>query len=102
MTENVLQLWPEIFSVVAGAFVLFVFALAISIRQRPSIEAGSSGHRPEEEEGEHEEIRPDGYIDSFAKVIEEAGGGITLVLKIALPGILLWWLVYLILYWQPR
>lgn len=35
MTENVLQIWPEILSVLAGAFVLFVFALAISIRQRP-------------------------------------------------------------------
>lgn len=102
MTENVLQLWPEILSVAAGAFVLFVFALAVSIKSRPKIAPGSSGHRAEEDEGEHEEIRPDGYIDSFAKVIEEAGGGITTVLKVAIPGVLIWWLIYLILFWQPR
>lgn len=102
MTENVLELGPEIFAVVSGALVLFIFALAIAIKHRSSVSPGSSGHRSEDEEGEHEEIRPDGYIDSFAKVIEEAGGGMTLVLKIAIPGVLLWWLIYLILFWQPR
>jgi len=102
MTENVLQLWPEIFSVIAGALVLFIFGLAIAIKQKPNVNPGSSGHRSEEDEGEHEEIRPDGYIDSFAKEIEEAGGGLTLIVKLAIPGVLLWWLIYLILFWQPR
>jgi hypothetical protein len=102
MTENVLQVWPEIFAVVAGVLVLFVFALAIAIKQKPDIHPGSSGHRKDEELGEDEEIRPDGYIDSFAKVIEEAGGGLTLIVKIAIVGVLLWWLIYLILFWQPR
>lgn len=102
MTENVLELGPEIFAVVTGALVLFIFALVIAVKHRPSVSPGSSGHRSEDDEGEHEEVRPDGYIDSFAKVIEEAGGGVTLVMKIILPGVLLWWLIYLILYWQPR
>jgi hypothetical protein len=102
MTENVLQLWPEIFSVIAGALVLFIFALALAIKQKSTVDPGSSGHRKEEDEGEHEEIRPDGYIDSFAREIEEAGGGLTLIVKIVLPGVLLWWLIYLILFWQPR
>lgn len=102
MTENVMQLWPEIFSVITGALVLFIFGLAIAIKQRPNVHSGSSGHRKEEDEGEHEEIRPDGYIDSFAKEIEEAGGGLTLIVKVAIPGVLLWWLIYLILFWQPR
>jgi len=102
MTENVLDLWPQIFSVVAGTLVLLVFALAIAIKQKPDVHPGSSGHRQEEEQGENEEIRPDGYIDSFAKEIEEAGGGLTLIVKIAVPGVLLWWLIYLILFWQPR
>lgn len=102
MTENVLQIWPQIFAVVAGVLVLFVFGLAIAVKQKLKVHPGSSGHRKEEDEGEYEEIRPDGYIDSFAKEIEEAGGGLTLIVKLAIPGVLLWWLIYLILFWQPR
>jgi len=102
MTANVLQLWPQILAIVGGAVVLFLFALAIALKHRPSVLPGSSGHREAEEEGEHEEIRADGYIDSFASEIEEAGGGLPPVVKVALPGILIWWLLYLILNWTPR
>ncbi len=102
MTENVLQLWPELLSVIAGALVLLIFGIAISIKQKSNMNPGSSGHRSEEDEGEHEIIQPDGYIDSFAKEIEEAGGGLTLIIKLAIPGVLIWWLAYLILFWQPR
>jgi hypothetical protein len=101
MTQNVLQVWPEIVAIVGGAVVLLLFALTVALKHRPSILPGSSGHR-EEEEGEHEVIRPDGYIDSFAKEIEEAGGSLPPVVKLALPGILLWWLIYLILNWIQR
>jgi hypothetical protein len=55
-----------------------------------------------EEDGGHEEIRGDGLIDSFSGEIEEAGGGMPLVVKIALPGILLWWLIYLIINWAQH
>jgi len=102
MTENVLQLWPEILSVVAGAVVLILFAITLGMRHRPKKLPGSSGHRAAGDETGHEEIRADGYIDSFAKDIEEAGGGMPPVVKLMLPGILLWWLIYLILNWTPR
>lgn len=102
MTQNVLQVWPEVVAIVGGAAVLLLFALTVALKHRPSILPGSSGHREEEEEGEHEVIRPDGYIDSFAKEIEEAGGSLPPVVKLALPGILLWWLIYLILNWIQR
>jgi hypothetical protein len=102
MTQNALSLWSEIIGVAGGALVLLIFGLALAIPHRPKVGPGSSGHREKAAEGVHEEIRPDGYIDSFAKEIEEAGGTLPLVVKLAIPGILLWWLFYLILNWTPR
>jgi hypothetical protein len=102
MTENVLQLWPEILGVIGGSIVLFLFALALGMSHRPKTLPGSSGHRPPEESVEQEEIRADGYIDSFAGEIEEAGGSMPPVVKLALPGILIWWLLYLIFNWAPK
>jgi hypothetical protein len=102
MTQNSTQFWAEVVGVVGGALVLFIFALALALKHNPKVWPGSSGHREEEAEGEHEVIRPDGYIDSFAGVIEEAGGSMPPIVRIAIPGILLWWLIYLIVNWAPR
>lgn len=102
MTQNVAQPWEAIVWIVGGAVVLFLFALAIALPQRSGVLPGSSGHRKEGEEAGHEEIRADGYIDSFAKEIEEAGGGLPPMVKLALPAVLLAWLLYLILNWTPR
>lgn len=101
MTQNALELWPEILAVISGTVVLFLFALTIAIPHKPKIKPGSGGHRGEEDHEGHEEIRGDGYIDSFAGTIEEAGGGLPPVVKLAIPGVLLWWLIYLILNWTP-
>ncbi|MFL7894217.1 MAG: hypothetical protein ACK2UM_09145 [Anaerolineales bacterium] len=102
MTDNVLQILPEILAIIGGSVVIFLFAVALGIPHRPKNLPGSSGHRPPEDSGENEEIRADGYIDSFAGEIEEAGGGMPAVVKLALPGILIWWLLYLILNWTPK
>jgi hypothetical protein len=101
MTQNALELWPEILAVITGVIVLFLFALAVAIPHRVKTKPGSSGHRAKDEDEGHEEIRPDGYIDSFAGTIEEGGGSIPPVVAIAIPGVLLWWLIYLILNWTP-
>jgi hypothetical protein len=102
MTQNALQVGPEILWIVLGAVILLLFGLTLALPHRPKTLPGSSGHREKEAEAEHEEIHPDGYIDSFAGEIEEAGGGLPPVVKLALPGIILWWLIYLILNWTPR
>jgi hypothetical protein len=103
MTQNVMDLGAQIVWTAGGAFILFLFALTVAIPHRARTLPGSQGHRTKEEEtGQHEEIHPDGYIDSFAGEIEEAGGGLPLVTRIALPGILLWWLIYLIVNWTQR
>jgi hypothetical protein len=102
MTQNAMDFPLAIVYLVGGVAVLFIFALTVAIGHRPKTLPGSSGHREKEAEGEHEVIRPDGYIDSFANVIEEAGGSLPPVVRIALPGVILWWLIYLIVYWTPR
>jgi hypothetical protein len=102
VTQNVLQVWPEILGVVGGALVLLVFALAIAWPHRPAVRSASRGHRKREEQEVHEEVHPDGYIDSFSREIEEAGGALPAIVKLALPAIILWWLLYLIINWTPR
>lgn len=102
MTDNVLQIQPEMLAVLGGSVVLFLFALALGLSHHSKTLPGSSGHRPAEEGGENEEIHADGYIDSFAGKIEEAGGGMPPVVKLAIPGVLIWWLLYLILNWTPK
>lgn len=102
MTDNVLQLWPSIWAVLGGTAVLLIFAFALGLPTHPRMRPGSKGHRPSEQQTEHEEIVPDGYIDSFAGEIEEAGGSMPPVVKLAIPGILLWWLLYLIFNWAPK
>ncbi|MCB9453036.1 MAG: hypothetical protein H6672_16490 [Anaerolineaceae bacterium] len=100
MTQNVVDLDSQWAWILAGALVLLIFAVTTAWPHRSRVLPGSKGHRPKEAESGHETIRPDGFIDSFANDIEEAGGGLPLVVKVALPGIILWWLVYLVLYWS--
>jgi len=92
----------HIISLISWIFVLVIFAVAVGLPQGSGKSPGSEGHRAPEDDTGHEEIRGDGFIDSFSGEIEEAGGGLPLLVKIALPGILIWWLIYLILNWaQP-
>ena len=102
MPDNVLQVGPEIFSVVVGALVLFAIALTFAVRHRARVSPGSRGHRPEEEEGESESIGPDGYIDSFANAVEEAGGSVPVMVWITIAVTMTAYVGYLILFWQPR
>jgi hypothetical protein len=102
MPNNVLYVNGEIVSVVVGTLVLFAAALALAVRHRARVGPGTSGHRPSEDEGESEVIGPDGYIDSFANTIEEAGGSLPLMAWIIILGTLAAYFGYLILFWQPR
>ncbi|MFN2302597.1 MAG: hypothetical protein ACK2TV_02595 [Anaerolineales bacterium] len=102
MTQNVLEFWNEIIWIVGGAVILILFAVTLAIKWKPKTLPGSAGHRDKKDEDEGQVIRPDGYIDSFAGTIEEAGGGMPPIVKLAIPGILLWWLLTLIFYWAPK
>ena len=101
MTHNALHVVPEIIGIVVGVVVLLIFALTFALPLRSRILPGSRGHREGDEDGRHEDVRPDGYIDSFNREIEEAGGGLPWVVVVAVIGVLAVWFVYLILNWTP-
>ena len=101
MPDNVLQVGPEVFSVIAGTIVLLAAALAFAFKYDAARDkAGASGHRPEDQAKEAEIARPDGFIDSFSGVISEAGGGIPLMASIVMIATFVFWLTYLILFWR--
>lgn len=101
MTANLIRVFSEWIWIIGSIVVFFAFALAIVLRSHSNMRPGISGHRDNSEEGGHEEVRADGFIDSFAGEIEEAGGGLPPIVKLALPVVLLSWLIYLILNWTP-
>ncbi len=101
MTVHGINVPAEAFGIVVSIVALFAFTLAVALHHRSAVLPGSSGHRRIDDE-DHEEIRADGYIDSFSKEIEEAGGGTPLIVKLALVVILVWFVLYLILFWFPR
>ncbi len=96
-----MDFWSEVVWVVGGTVALIAFALAIAVPHISRILPGSGGHRDEADEIEHEEVRPDGLIDVFAREIEEAGGGLPTMIKLTVPAVLAWWLLYLVLNWTP-
>ncbi len=100
MTDNVTELWLELGWILGGIFTLLLGLMILAYRHRPTTASGSSGHRTGDETLEHEVVRPDGYIDSFARQVSEGGGGLPVYFKITVALTLLWWLSYLILFWQ--
>lgn len=102
MPDNVLQIGPQVFSVVAGLLVLLGASLVFSFKYHAtSARAGESGQRPEGREKEAEQVRPDGFIDSFAGVISEAGGGVPFTGWVIMGVTLVCYFVYLFLHWTP-
>jgi hypothetical protein len=102
MPDNVLDLAGQWFSVVVGTIALLGGALALAVRHRMKVHAASAGHRPEGEDVEFERIGPDGYIDSFADSVEEAGGSLPTMAKVIITVVAVSYFAYLILFWQPR
>jgi hypothetical protein len=98
--QNVLQVGPQLFAVVAGTIVLFGAALAFAFKHRAtSADAGQSGHRPAASEEDTERVSPDGFIDSFAGVISEAGGGMPIIGWVIMGTVALCYVVYLFVHW---
>ena len=92
---------PEIFSVVAGMVVLLGAALAFAFKYNAtSDKAGARGQRPADQKREGEMVRPDGFIDSFAGAISEAGGGIPFMATLIILIVLVSYFVYLFVNWN--
>jgi hypothetical protein len=99
--DNVLRVGPQIFAVVAGTIVLLSAALAFAFKYRAtSSKAGERGQRPDSEAHEGERVSPDGFIDSFAGTISEAGGGVPFTVWLIMGTTLVCYVVYLFLNWK--
>jgi hypothetical protein len=99
---NVLNVTVQWFAVLAGLIVLVGAALAFSFKSHATrSEAGASGIRSPEAEEDVERVSPDGFVDSFAGVIEEAGGGMPVVGWIIIGVTAVCYFTYLFLYWNP-
>jgi len=99
--DNVLRIGPQLFSVIAGTIVLLGAALAFAFKyQATSDKAGARGPRPADQAEEAEIARPDGFIDSFAGVISEAGGGVPFMATIIMLTVVVSWFVYLFINWN--
>jgi hypothetical protein len=100
MPNNVLDVVGQTISVLAGTTVLLGMVLVLALRQRTRRKPAASGERPRTD-SDVERISPDGYIDSFANRIQEAGGGLPTIGLVIMLIVLVCWFVYLIMFWQP-
>lgn len=103
MTANAMNVWGEIIGIAVGAGGLMLFGILTALMvRRPRVPPGSKGRREKSDQGTYETIAADGYIDSFAGVIEEAGGALPPLVVVSLIAIPVWWLAYMIINWSPR
>lgn len=101
MPENVLKIGPELFSVLAGTIVFLGAALVFAFKYHAtSSKAAEKGQRPEGHTQDAERVSPDGFIDSFAGTISEAGGGLPFMALLIMGVTLVCYVVYLFLYWK--
>ncbi len=111
MTMNVINIWGEIIGIAGGAIILLIFGLTFSpLVYRPRVPSGGAvertqpgekeAHQAREDRTGGEHVRADGYIDSFAGLVEEAGGSLPLIVTVFTIGLFLWWGVYLVTNWS--
>ncbi len=97
---NVLDVGQQLFAVVVGTIVLLGASLAFAFKHRAThADAGSAGHRPTDGEEDVERVSPDGFIDSFAGVISEAGGGMPIMGWVIISTVAVCYFVYLFIHW---
>jgi hypothetical protein len=100
--ENVLQVGPQAFAVVVGLIVLLGGALAFAFKYHATnSRAGERGIRPADSEEDAERVSPDGFIDTFAGTVSEAGGGVPYTGWIIMGVVLVCYFSYLFLFWNP-
>jgi hypothetical protein len=100
--DNVLRVGPQLLTVIAGTIVLLGAALAFAFKYHSTTtKAGASGQRPDDQAREGERVSPDGFIDSFAGVVSEAGGGVPFTAWLIMGATLVCYVVYLFVNWNP-
>ena len=100
MPHNVLEVGPQLFAVVAGIIVLLGGSLAFAFKHKATqADAGEAGHRPATAEEDTERVSPDGFIDSFAGTISEAGGGMPVIGWVIMSVVAICYVAYLFVHW---
>ncbi len=111
MPINVLNVVGQLIGILSATVVLLIFALTFSpLVYRPRVPSGAAAeptepgekeaHEAHGQESGGEHVRADGYIDSFAGLVEEAGGSLPLIVSVFTIGLFLWWAVYLVIEWD--
>jgi hypothetical protein len=120
MVANSLNVYGEIVAILFSGGFLFFWAMTLGLPYITGLQAAQRGHR-QKERGEAQQagleqrqrggmtqdegpevVGPDGFVDSFAETIEEAGGGLPPVVAITVIGVIIWYIVYVIIFWAPR
>ncbi len=111
MVINVLNIPGQLIGIFSAILVLLIFGITFSpLVYRPRVPSGGAlettetgekeAHEEHGEESGGEHVRADGYIDSFAGLVEEAGGSLPLIVSVFSIGLLIWWAVYMLLEWS--
>ncbi len=111
MPLNVLNVVGQLIGIFSAIVVLLIFGVTFSpLVYRPRVPSGGAAETAEPGEKEaHEEhgqesggehVRADGYIDSFAGLVEEAGGSLPLIVSVFTIGLFVWWAAYLVIEWS--
>ncbi len=113
MPINVLNVVGQLIGIFSAIVVLLIFGITFSpLVYRPRVPSGAAAesagpgekeaHEAHGQESGGEHVRADGYIDSFAGLVEEAGGSLPLIVSVFTIGLFVWWGIYLVTEWsQP-
>jgi len=77
-------------------------ALGTSARRRRGSAAPQKGDVADSVAVDDEKHRPGGVIDVFNKNVEEGEGPLPILGWVVLIGVPIWWLAYLVIYWNKH
>ncbi len=88
-----------------GVFLVWSIAAALEMsrgrrRRKAGTEKGDLA--PQGPQAADEKHRPGGVIDVFNKNVEEGEGKLPILAWVVLIGVPIWWLSYLIIYWNKH
>ncbi len=99
--------WPYgliLLGILAGAGLLGLGAVTIAIPRLFEASGYRGGRRPRLRRGEEEQatdlLGPDSVIEGFSGGLEEAWVGMPVIMWVAVVGVPIWVIVYLILFWM--
>ena len=106
MSEAALRIdWLTFVTVMATAVCLIWLVAAVlplssaKRRGKTSLEKGEFAEKAQVDQEKH---RPGGVIDVFNKNVEEGEGPLPILGWVVLIGVPIWWLGYLIIYWNKH